>query len=74
MDTNGEIGEPKLGESLGEARLVDIIGAKHGINSPPTYTRGKTTIDFIFVTPGLIEAVRKYGITAFHQIITSDHT
>eukprot|EP00957_Ditylum_brightwellii_P021912 1652259-Ditylum_brightwellii.AAC.1 len=44
------------------------------MNAPPTYIGGKTTIDFIFVTPGVLEATRQCGITTFHQVITSDHT
>eukprot|EP00957_Ditylum_brightwellii_P048307 3666437-Ditylum_brightwellii.AAC.1 len=74
MDANGEIGDEKLGKFLTSTRLLDVIGSKHRTNSPPTYICGKTTINYIFATPGILEAVRKCGITAFHQIIKSDHT
>eukprot|EP00957_Ditylum_brightwellii_P138189 10534513-Ditylum_brightwellii.AAC.1 len=74
MDANGEIGDAKLGNMLSSTRLIDTIGATHGMNSSPTYIRGKTTIDFIFAMPGVLEAIQRCGITVFHQIITSDHT
>eukprot|EP00957_Ditylum_brightwellii_P205011 15341814-Ditylum_brightwellii.AAC.1 len=66
MDANGEIGDAKLGNLLGSTRLIDTIGATHGMNSPPTYIWGKATIDFIFATPGVLKAIQRCIITV-HQ-------
>eukprot|EP00957_Ditylum_brightwellii_P127610 9731620-Ditylum_brightwellii.AAC.1 len=41
MDANGEIVDAKLGNLLSSTRLINTIGAMHGMNSPPTYIRGK---------------------------------
>eukprot|EP00957_Ditylum_brightwellii_P210579 15365132-Ditylum_brightwellii.AAC.1 len=40
MDANGGIGNAKLRRFLNSTRLVDSIGATHGMNSPPTYIGG----------------------------------
>eukprot|EP00957_Ditylum_brightwellii_P019083 1436501-Ditylum_brightwellii.AAC.1 len=74
MDANREIGDKKLGKFLKSTSLLDVIGSTHGTNSPPTYICGKTTIDYTLATPRTLEAVRKCGISAFYQIIKSDHT
>eukprot|EP00957_Ditylum_brightwellii_P148090 11275223-Ditylum_brightwellii.AAC.1 len=65
MGANGKIGDAKLGNLLSSTSLINAIEVTHGINSPPTYIRGKTTIDFIFVMPGVLKAIRRCGITAF---------
>eukprot|EP00957_Ditylum_brightwellii_P035602 2698729-Ditylum_brightwellii.AAC.1 len=53
IDANREIGDKKLGKFLTFTRSLDVIGSTHGTNSPPTYIRGKTTVDYILATPKL---------------------
>eukprot|EP00957_Ditylum_brightwellii_P203646 15335598-Ditylum_brightwellii.AAC.1 len=54
--------------------LADVIGTQHRSNTPPTYVQEKKTIDVVFCTSNIIEAMLACGITEFHRPITSDHT
>ena len=50
IDANTNLLDARLQRILTDGGLYDLIGSKHGINSPPTYQRGSQTIDFMFGT------------------------
>ena len=73
IDANTNLLDARLQRILTDGGLHDLIGSKHGINSPPTYQRGSQTIDFMFGTHRLKESLTKCGHLAFNQGIISDH-
>eukprot|EP00957_Ditylum_brightwellii_P009346 707187-Ditylum_brightwellii.AAC.1 len=56
-DANGSIEAQIMNEFLTSTMLLDAISSTHGRETPPTYMRGGKTIDVIFVTPGILEAM-----------------
>ena len=53
--------------------LTDVHGHQHGEVNIPTYTRGHKRIDYVFVTPRMVDHVLRSGYEAFHARIPSDH-
>ena len=53
--------------------MVDIMGANHGMHSPNTYIRGTQTIDYVFGTERVNEAVIQCGMPPFNEGIVTDH-
>jgi hypothetical protein len=54
--------------------LIDIHVHRHGTeDEPATYTRGKTRIDYILISPDLVEFVSAAGILPFKTFTKSDH-
>ena len=57
-----------------DCNLTDPIAQAHGhINEPETYIRGKDRIDFLFCTLTIAAFVTARGITAYDEIVPSDH-
>ena len=72
-DANTDTYDRKLQRIMNSANLYDVLSAKHGLHSQPTYVRGQRTIDHIFGTKRVVAAVRKCGIREFNADIMSDH-
>jgi len=53
--------------------LQDPLLKHHSDNPPPTYTRGKDRIDFIFTSPRTMAACIMSGLFPFHSIFMGDH-
>jgi hypothetical protein len=53
--------------------LTDTHGHQHGNVDITTYTRGTRRLDYVFVTPRLVDHILRSGYEAFHARIISDH-
>jgi hypothetical protein len=53
--------------------LVDPIYYHHGIDNFNTWSRGRTVIDYIFVSEDILDSVNTCGYHPFNDIILSDH-
>ena len=54
--------------------LVDAHAVLHGLSSePPTYSRGKRRLDYMFISRHLVPNLVRTGIEPFNQRIFSDH-
>eukprot|EP00957_Ditylum_brightwellii_P149745 11404029-Ditylum_brightwellii.AAC.1 len=73
FDANTSRQNEKLGEIMNSRDLKDLISTKHGEHTPPTFTRGRTTIDHVFVTQRLPNACPKSGISPPNKYLLSDH-
>eukprot|EP00978_Attheya_sp_CCMP212_P003230 scaffold6619_cov36-Attheya_sp.AAC.2 len=72
-DANSPLNDKGFGSFVARSKLYDILGAKHGMNSPPTYLRGSNTIDFMLGTERVCRAVINGGMLRFKDGIHSDH-
>eukprot|EP00957_Ditylum_brightwellii_P144777 11027408-Ditylum_brightwellii.AAC.1 len=61
-DMNGNLEDKELGHFLAESELYDLMTATHNANTPPTYIRGNKTIDHMFGTAGILNAVENIGV------------
>jgi len=54
--------------------LIDPLTSQHTEQPPPpTYSRGKERIDYIFISSHLLPAVQRTGIFPYDHIFISDH-
>ena len=72
-DANASLNEKHWSAFMTKANLYDVLGMKHGYNSPRTYIRGQKTIDFILATEGVLNSVMAAGMLPFQHGIISDH-
>eukprot|EP00978_Attheya_sp_CCMP212_P003376 scaffold6986_cov35-Attheya_sp.AAC.1 len=72
-DANSPLNDKGFGSFVARSKLYDILGAKHGMNSPSTYLRGSNTIDFMLGTERVSRAVIFGGMLRFKDRIHSDH-
>ena len=73
IDANSGLDEIKLNRMVSAGDLCDIIGSQNGIDSPSTYLHGSKTIDFLFGTTNIQQAVITRGYLPFNDGIRSDH-
>ena len=73
IDANSGLDDIKLNHIVSAGDLCDIIGSRHGIDSPSTYLQGSKTIDFLFGTTNVQNAVIVSGYFPFNEDIRSDH-
>jgi hypothetical protein len=66
-DTNG------MAKVLSAGGLTDVHSHQHGTVDISTYTRGSKRLDYVFVTPRLVDHILRSGYESFHARITSDH-
>ena len=74
MDANESLRPCKgrLRSFLTDTGIVDVVGHRHA-ELPHTCIRSSARIDFIFVSPTLLPAVKKTGHIGIHDAIPSDH-
>jgi hypothetical protein len=53
--------------------LTDVHSNQHGTVDITTYTRGSKRLDYVFVTPRLVDHILRSGYELFHARIVSDH-
>ena len=53
--------------------LVDIFATQHSGKIPPTYTRGTKRLDYVLVTPRVVESVERTTMLPFHTMFGGDH-
>eukprot|EP00957_Ditylum_brightwellii_P019488 1470463-Ditylum_brightwellii.AAC.1 len=70
---NGNLEDEELGTFLAESELYDLVTATHNGNTPLTYIRGNKTIDHMFGTTGILNAVENIGMVEFLKYFQSDH-
>ena len=73
MDANAPLSDQYLNKVVEQAQLTDLMSAKHGMFTPPTYDRGKRTIDHILTSPRIITTVKCSGILPSRKYYASDH-
>ena len=71
LDLNDDIRSSSAAASLVALGLQEVLLHRHGAKAPPTYNRGSTPIDAIFVSPTLLGC--HAGYMAFGEGIPSDH-
>jgi hypothetical protein len=74
-DFNELVGDDANGMAkvLQAGNLTDAHGHQHGIIDTNTYTRGTKRLDYVFVTPRLVDHILRSGYESFHARIASDH-
>jgi hypothetical protein len=74
-DFNELVGDDPRGMAkvLYEGNLTDAHEYQHGTVDITTYTRGVKRLDYVFVTPRLVEHILRSGYESFHARIPSDH-
>ncbi|OEU09351.1 hypothetical protein FRACYDRAFT_248200 [Fragilariopsis cylindrus CCMP1102] len=74
-DFNELVGDDPNGmvKVLSAGGLTDAHSYQHGIIDITTYTRGVKRLDYVFVTPRLVEHIIRSGYEPFHARIASDH-
>jgi exonuclease III len=53
--------------------LTDVHGHQHGDVDITAYTQGQKRLDYVFVSPQLVDHILHSGYEAFHTRIASDH-
>jgi hypothetical protein len=66
-DANG------MAKVIQAGNLADTHGHQHGILDTTTCTRGTKRLDYVFVTPRLVDHILRSGYESFHARIASDH-
>jgi hypothetical protein len=74
-DFNELVGDEPNGMTkvLSAGGLTDAHSHQHGEVDITTYTRGTKRLDYVFVTPRLIDHILRSGYESFHARIASDH-
>jgi 1,2-phenylacetyl-CoA epoxidase PaaB subunit len=58
---------------LSAGNLTDAHERQHGTVDITTYTKGVKRLDYVFVTPRLVDHILRSGYEPFHTRIASDH-
>ncbi|OEU11118.1 hypothetical protein FRACYDRAFT_246229 [Fragilariopsis cylindrus CCMP1102] len=74
-DFNELVGDDHRGMTkvLSAGSLTDAHEHQHGTVDITTYTRGTKLLDYVFVTPRLVDHILRSGYEPFHSRIASDH-
>jgi endonuclease/exonuclease/phosphatase family metal-dependent hydrolase len=74
-DFNELVGDEPQGMAkvLTAGGLTDAHSHQHGEVDITTYTRGTKRLDYVFVTPRLVDHILRSGYESFHARIASDH-
>ena len=74
-DFNEMVGDDpnEMVKVLSAGGLTDAHSHQHGIVDITTYTRGTKRLDYVFVTPRLVDHILRSGYEPFHARIASDH-
>jgi hypothetical protein len=72
---NELVGDDSRGMTTGlsAGNLTDAHEHQHGTVNITTYTRGVKRLDYVFVTPRLVNHILRSGYEPFHTRIASDH-
>eukprot|EP00957_Ditylum_brightwellii_P166077 12644623-Ditylum_brightwellii.AAC.1 len=72
-DMNGNLEDQELGTFLAESELYNLVSATHTDSTPLTYIRGNKTINHMFGTTGILNAVERIGMVEFLKYFQTDH-
>jgi hypothetical protein len=74
-DFNELVGDDPTGmvKVISAGGLTDAHSYQHGIVDITTYTRGTKRLDYVFVTPRMVDHILRSGYEPFHARIASDH-
>jgi hypothetical protein len=74
-DFNEMVGDDPNGMAkvLLAGNLTDAHSNQHGMIDITTYTRGTKRLDYVFVTPRLVDHILRSGYKSFQARIASDH-
>jgi hypothetical protein len=75
-DFNERLGETQdgLAHLVTQCGLADVHTSNHGTDGKPnTYSRGSKQLDYIFVSPLILDYVDICGINPFHLVLHTDH-
>ena len=74
-DFNELVGDDpnQMAKVLQAGSLTDVHGHQHGEVDIKTYTQGHKRLDYVFVTPRMVDHILRSGYEAFHARIPSDH-
>jgi hypothetical protein len=74
-DFNEMVGDDPNGmvKVLSAGGLTDAHSHQHGIVDITTYTRGTKRLDYVLVTPRLVDHILRSGYEPFHARIASNH-
>ena len=73
IDANAPLHNSAFTNLLSGKHLQDLITKCHGENTPPTYDRGRTTIDHIVTSPQIVTTVKRGEILPSRKYYASDH-
>eukprot|EP00978_Attheya_sp_CCMP212_P024070 scaffold75064_cov55-Attheya_sp.AAC.2 len=73
LDANADLLDTEFQDLIRKTELIDLMATRLGADLPETYVRGKKTIDLIFGSPRLEDAIECVGYFAFNDGILSDH-
>ena len=73
IDANDDMDNTEWANFVTRAELYDVMGMKHGHNSPSTYIKGTKTIDYILATSKVAESVTACGMFPYQTGIVTDH-
>eukprot|EP00957_Ditylum_brightwellii_P111101 8471844-Ditylum_brightwellii.AAC.1 len=73
IDANDPLHNSDFTNMLSGKQLQDLITKGHGKNTPPTYDRGRTTIDHIVTSPQIVTTVKFCGILPSRKYYASNH-
>jgi hypothetical protein len=62
-----------MAKVLSAGNLTDAHGNQHGTVDITTYTRGTKRLDYVFVTPRLVDHILRSGYESFHARVALDH-
>jgi hypothetical protein len=73
IDINNDVWHSTLSRLLNQIGIVDICTTKHGTNALPTYARGSTLIDKLFVSKTLLCSSTGYlPVACDHRVLWTD--
>eukprot|EP00978_Attheya_sp_CCMP212_P047772 scaffold428280_cov122-Attheya_sp.AAC.1 len=73
LDANADLRDTEFQDLIRKTELIDLMTTRLGAELPETYVRGKKTIDHIFGSARLENAIECAGYFAFNNGIMSDH-
>jgi hypothetical protein len=74
-DFNELVGDDpsQMAKVLEAGCLTDVHNHQHGEVDIKTYTQGHKRLDYVFVTPRMVDHILRSGYESFHARIASDH-
>jgi hypothetical protein len=72
-DANSGLTDKDFAPFVSSSQVFDLIGGRHGVDTPHTHINGSRAILFGLGTAGATDALEASGMFCFNKGITSDH-
>jgi hypothetical protein len=73
IDANEDVRTGVFGKKMNDLGMKDVCVHRHGFEAPPTYARGTTPIDALFVSPALLGSRCGYlSVYCDHRVLWMD--